>query len=176
MNLDIEPGSVPDSVPTTTGTNPDWYDQDYPYSTEEHPYGFFPLEDGTPDFGRPRKRRPKGSGGGGTKSSTSAKPSGNARQAARLLAQMNMFVGMGIMSFGFIQTAEQLKAANAGFEEMAYDALVNDPALCKKILSAGASSGKSQLVMAYAMLGVAIVPVAMTEAKSIRGTIEGDVE
>jgi hypothetical protein len=46
---------------------------------------------------------------------------------------------------------------------MAREALATDPALCKKILSAGATSGKAGLVMAYVMLGATVVPTMRSE-------------
>lgn len=145
-----------------------WFDPQYPYSTKEYPYGFFDNADGTPDFDRPRKRRPKGTGGGSSKNPASGKGSTNARSAAKMLAQMNMLLGMGLRTFGMPMTAEMLAQANTEFEAMAFDALSNDPALCRKILSAGAASGKTQLLMAYLALGVAVAPPAYMEIKAKR--------
>lgn len=105
----------------------------------------------------------------------SAASESQARAAAGLLAKINSMLGIGLMSFGMPMTAETLIKANEDFENMAYEALLNDPALCRKILSAGATSGKAGLVMAYGMLGVSVVPAAMLDIKARRAAIERDV-
>ena len=169
MNLNITPGERPsDETPPVVEEDQGWYDPEYPHSTPEHPYGYFPKSDGTPDFDRPRKRRPHGtrkSSGSGSAMPASPK---QATAAAAILARMNGILGMGLMALGMPMTATQLATANAEFESMAAGALSTDPALCRKILSAGASSGKAQLAVAYAMLGAAVAPTAALEIKTAR--------
>jgi hypothetical protein len=80
-----------------------------------------------------------------------------------LLARLNLLVGLAIHTSGLEDTALELKRANEQFEELAYEALLADPQLCKKILGAGATSGKAGLVMAYSMLGISIAPTARLE-------------
>jgi hypothetical protein len=178
----IDEGAIPqDEAPDFTPTVADpsdssdprnWYNPDYPYSSEEHPYGYFTGSDGSPDFDRPRKRRPHGArkdaGTGVTKGYPATEK--QARAAAKLLAQMNLFIGMGLYAAGLHQTAQELKTANEQFEEMAFNALLADPKLCSKILSAGATSGKAQLTMAYLALGGSLAPLAWQEIKSVQAS------
>src|SRR6478609_5892190 len=67
----IESGSIsdippdyPDELspepPVSNSQVTEWYNADFPYSTPENPYGYFENGDGTPDYTRPRKRRPHG--------------------------------------------------------------------------------------------------------------------
>lgn len=162
--LDISTGNIPmDEAPETEITTGLPFNPEYPDSTPDAPYGFFPD-------GRPRKRRPRGTGTTATSSGPrkTAASDSQARMAAAMLAQVNNLVGMSLALFRLPVTGAQITEANAGFEQMAYEALLTDPALCRKILSAGANSGKAGLVMAYAMLGAAVVPVAMQEMKESR--------
>lgn len=136
------------------------YNPEFPGSTPDAPYGYKPD-------GSPYKRRPNGNGGGGKKGSSAAKrmPASEtaARSAASLLGRLNLLIGMAIQMNGLTETASTLALANENFENMAYEALLADPQLCKKILGAGATSGKAGLVMAYATLGISIVPAARME-------------
>lgn len=134
----------------------------YPDSTPEAPYGRKP--DGTP-----YKRH---HGGRGSRSVTGPQrmPASEslARSAAGVLATANSLTAIALMAGNLTVTAEAINDANKQFEEMAYQALLTDPALCKKILSAGASGGKAGLLMAYAMLTANIFPSAMAEFKERR--------
>jgi hypothetical protein len=101
----------------------------------------------------------------------------NAAAAAALLARVNNLVGVSLHMFGMVNTANALVEANEQFEVMAREALATDPVLCRKILSAGASSGKAGLTMAYIMLGAQMTPAALQEYKAKRAeTIEGESE
>lgn len=148
----------------------EWFNPEYPHSTPEHPYGYFPKSatNPEPDFSRPRKRRPHGhhniSGG----SATSTRSDNAARTAASMLARINNLFGLAFQAMGMPQSMETMKRANDTFEEMAYEALINDPALARKILSAGASTAKAQLAMAYVMLGGSIAPSVVTEIREKR--------
>lgn len=177
----VPPDEKPDPTADSSGDSlssdgANWFNPDFPYSTEEHPYGYFPDGKGGWDFDRPRKNKPRGYGGTGTTSSGGVKghPASekSARAAAKLLAQMNLFVGMGISAFGMRMTAQELVDANSQFEEMAFQALLSDPKLCAKIMSAGLSSGRSQLMFAYLALAGALTPVAMQDIKNIRAERE----
>ena len=142
--------SMPDDIaPETT----DDFTPGYPGSTSEAPYGYKP--DGTA-----YKRRPRGSGGATLPSSgrrTAAKEQ-DARQAAALLAQVNLLISMSLFVSGFTATGESIQDANERFESMAYNSLLNDPILCKKLLSAGTAGGKAGLVMAYVIMLGAVIP------------------
>ncbi|HEY6022457.1 MAG TPA: hypothetical protein VIY48_22125 [Candidatus Paceibacterota bacterium] len=179
MSIAIAEGTVPqdetpsfvDEAPATDATEATgWFNPEYPHSTEEHPYGYFPISASNPDpdFSRPRKRRPHNRSGSGSSVATSARADTTAKTAAAMLSRMNSFVGMALMSFGMPLSGQALNEANSVFEDMAYEALQTDPTLARKILSAGATSGKAQLTMAYVMLGGSIAPVAYMEVKSKR--------
>lgn len=147
-----------DSPPPTVSASGD-YDPQYPGSTPEAPYGYKP--DGTP-----YKRHHGGRGKSVSKNTPATDKM--ARTAANLLARGNGLIGIGLMSFGLPLTAAAMAEANDTFEELAYQALLNDPELCKKILGAGAMSGKAGLILAYGSLGMSIAPAAMTEFKAKR--------
>lgn len=181
MALQIGEGTVPqDDVPFTSDDAPQtddtestgWFNADYPHSTEEHPFGYFPISASNPepDFTRPRKRRPHNRGGSsaGATVARSAQADKTAQTAAAMLARINSLIGMSLMSFGMPLSGGQIIEANDVFKDMAYEALQTDPNLARKILSAGASSGKAQLTMAYVMLFGSVTPVAMTEIKERR--------
>lgn len=144
-----------DEPPTLEG---EAYNPEFPGSTADAPYGYKP--DGTP-----YKRRPNGGGGKKRGSTSKRMPASDtaARSAASLLGRLNLLIGMAIQMNGMPETAATLTLANEQFENMAYEALLADPALCRKILGAGATSGKAGLVMAYATLGISIVPAARME-------------
>lgn len=107
--------------------------------------------------------------------STGSKSSGGtrgadttARSAAALLARLNSLVGMGLIAYGLPRTAVQIAEANETFQGLAYEALLNDPKLAKKIVSGGATSGKAGLLMAYGMLATSVGPAAFMEIKEQR--------
>lgn len=164
---DVAPSHVDESPTVDSTETTGWFNPEYPHSTEEHPYGFFPDKDGEPDFSRPRKRRPHTRSHGGTVA-TSARADTTARTAARMLARMNSLVALSLTSLGMPTSGQQIKDANTVFEDMAYEALQTDPSLARKILSAGASSGKAQLTMAYIMLAGTVAPIAYGEIREKR--------
>jgi len=123
--------------------------------------------------GTPYKRRPNGtrkSGSGNAKRMPASESL--ARSAAGLLATANKVIGVGFLTAGFPNTAMQITANNDQFEELAYQALLTDPALCKKILGAGATSGKAGLVIAYSMLIGTTIPTARNEIHEKRKSRE----
>lgn len=144
------------------------FDPEFPGSTPEAPYGYKP--DGTP-----YKRRPNGgaSKSAGTKKTGRANES-VAKTAASMLAQINNLVGLSLMAFGFPESASSIAEANNRFEVMATEALKTDPALCKKIMSAGAASGRTALFMAYGYMGMSIAPAMRNEIIARRAEQEGD--
>lgn len=184
MALQISEGVRDDEPPRQLDESPEldksegtgWYNADFPHSTEEHPYGYFTDGDGNPDFTRPRKRRPRGYGKTSTSVATSARSDNTAKTAARMLARMNALVALSLTTLGLPDSGMQIKDANDVFEEMAYEALQTDPALARKILSAGASSGKAQLTMAYVMLAGTVAPIAASEIKAKRLAKLAEVE
>lgn len=174
-DLDFSKTDIPseDSAPEIDLGTAD-YNPEYPGSTEEAPYGFF-------DDGRPRKRKPRGGpeptrlppGWASSKTSTGSNrrvvaSETKARQAASVLARGNWLLGIGLNALGMGMTADALDDANKNFEEMAFEALLTDPALCSKILNVGATGGKTALIMAYGMLGASVAPTAYTEMKTKR--------
>lgn len=164
MSLDIKIVDSDEAPPTDATSVTGDYDPEFPGSTEEAPYGYFPD-------GRIRKRRPKGHGKPSPVASGSRRSPASesqARTAAGLLARMNGLLAMSLGFSGLPTTAESIAESNAQFESMAYEALLTDPALCRKILSAGATSGKTGLIMAYGMLAVSIAPTAFVEIKERR--------
>lgn len=155
---DIPADESPDIEVSSTGD----FDPDYPGSTPDAPYGFKPN-------GEPYKRRPNKSGTRASSGVTKSPANDSlARSAAGVLSTMNILVGMSISAFGMTQTSESIVEANKRFEVMAVDALRNDPALCRKILSAGTSSGKAQLAMAYGTLALAVFPAAKNDVQMLR--------
>lgn len=121
--------------------------------------------------GTPYKRRPPGTG---TRRSYTPRTKSNeslARKAAQLLAQANNMVCFGVMAAGFTDTASAISAGNDDFEQMAYEALMLDDALCRTILKAGTGSAKVTLILAYGMLGMNVAPVAIMEYRSKRANV-----
>lgn len=179
---DGTPDETPPFIPVTNDPdsldNPDnWFDAQYPHSTKDHPYGYFPDKDGNPDYDKPRKRKPhsRRSSGSGVQGRMPATDK-QARTAAALLARMNLFLGMGLGALGLPITGMELARANVEFEEMAYQALLNDPELCRKIMAAGTTSGRTQLTLAYVMLGGSLAPLAWKEVKDKRASDVVDQE
>lgn len=141
-----------DDTPSPEPDNAGPFDPRYPDSTPEAPYGYKP--DGTP------YKRHHGGRSGGTASSGRGAPAKarDAESAAWLLSRMNSFIGLALTVAGMPESAATLAANNEDFRRQAEDALLTDPVLCRKILSAGATSGKAGLAMAYVMLGVSTFP------------------
>lgn len=129
----------------------------YPDSTPDAPYGRKP--DGTP-YKRHHGGRGASAGPSLGRMPASAK---QAETAASLLARLNSLFGITLALAGMPNSAAELAKNNEQFEVMAREALSADPELCRKILSAGATSGKAGLVMAYVMLGVSTVPAMRNE-------------
>jgi hypothetical protein len=89
-----------------------------------------------------------------------------ASAALDILVQANNLCGMGLMLMQMPQTASAIAMREDAFRVQALEALKADPALCRMILKAGATSGKAMLFMAYGMLAISIAPVALEEIKA----------
>ena len=112
----------------------------------------------------------------GTKT-TRGKGGGNnatlARQASATLSQLNSLIALSLMlpavpmlgdnPMYLPETAGALATASEPFDEMTYNALLTDPALCKMILRGGAAGGKIALLIAYGTLAAAVAPVGVNE-------------
>lgn len=132
-------------------------------ATKEAPYGYTKS-------GRIRSK-PLGSS---TRKGSMPASESQAKAAAAILASGNAMLGAGLYSFGFLASAQEVEAGNERFEQMAYDALLADPAMCKKILSLGSSSAKVQLLVAYGMLASRVAPAAITELKERKAMREAE--
>lgn len=107
---------------------------------------------------------------GPRKSSSARMPASDAmaEQAASMLGLANRLLGMGLLTLGFPVTATAIGDNNGQFEIMAKQALLTDPKLCKKILSAGGTSASVGLALAYAGLGASVGPALMGEVREKR--------
>ena len=113
----------------------------------------------------------------GGSSNTVSRKGGNvqlATQAADALVQLNSLCAMGLMLAHLPETAGALASTEEGFRQQAINSLITDPALCKTILKAGTTSGKVSLLIAYAMLASAVVPVAVVEVKEAQALKAAD--
>ena len=100
----------------------------------------------------------------GVRSST-AKNEKLAAQATDALMQMNGLAALVFMLSGMPMTASAVTGAEEGLREQVHAALITDPELATKILSAGTHSAKISLVIAYGMFAAAVVPVGVMEFK-----------
>lgn len=143
----------------------------------------FACEDcGTELFYAGRGRKPKrcdkckekSPGTGAGKRRGSGANASLARQAADTLGGVNELVGLGLMlapgPLHLPKTGSALVTANERFTEPAYNALLADPALARLIVRGGGISGKVALIIAYAMMLSAVVPVGVEELRAKGGT------
>lgn len=111
----------------------------------------------------------KRGGGSGTPRAKAGNPPALAKQAAAALGQLNGLICIGLsvapMPYRLPMTASAIATANEAFEQQAAEALATDPKLARLILRGGAASGKVALLIAYGMMGAAVVPVAIMEYK-----------
>lgn len=91
-----------------------------------------------------------------------------AAQATEVLQQLNGIIAIGSMALGLNSTAAAIAAGNETFAERAHAALLTDPALCQLILKGGVKSAKISLGIAYAGLGVQVIPTAIREVQEKR--------
>lgn len=155
---DTPPPLPRDEAPTTDSTlKTGSFDPRYPDSTPEAPFGYKP--DGSP---YKRHHSSHGKSSGGMRLPATSK---QAETAAAVLGKLNGLIALALWANGLKQTAEEMKNANDDFMQMAAEALAADPALCRKILSAGTSGAKAGLIMAYGMLAIDITPAVVKEMK-----------
>jgi len=103
----------------------------------------------------------------------SGKDANLAAQAATALENLNSLLAFIVMPFGLHATAGAISSGNPQFKEMAYQALLTDPELCRTIMKGGGvMSGGMMLGLAYASLGASVVPTAIMEVKEKRAAIE----
>lgn len=88
-----------------------------------------------------------------------------AAQATGVLVQLNAILAMGAAAIGLFQTGGAIAAANEGFEQAAYQALLTDPEFCKLILKGGAKSAKVSLALAYGGMAMSVGPTAVNELR-----------
>jgi len=88
-----------------------------------------------------------------------------AAQATGVLVQLNAILAMGAAALGLFQTGGAIAAANEGFEQAAYQALLTDPEFCKMILKGGAKSAKVSLALAYGGMAMSVGPTAVNELR-----------
>lgn len=174
MTITMEDVTVPvDPEDGPKDAIPPVFDVEYPCTVcgrEAGPYG-----------GRGRKPtkcpdHKRSSGSSGSSPKTRGSNAVLAAQAADNLAQLNNMLSFGSMAVGFNATASAIANSNEGFRQAAYEALLTDPALCRSILRAGKTGGKFALMMAYAMFGMNVVPVAMMELNERKAQREAERE
>lgn len=110
--------------------------------------------------------------------STTAKNENLAKQAAATLIQVNGFVEMMLRFSQMTMTADELSKRKVAFQEQLYQALLTDPDLCRSIMSGGGVSAKLALILAYGMLGSAVIPVGVVEyreRRALAGLDDGEV-
>lgn len=108
---------------------------------------------------------------GGRKSSVrkvTGSTANRAAQATEVLVQLNGILAIGAMALGLNGTAASIAAGNDTFAERAHAALLTDNSLCDLILKGGVKSAKISLGIAYAGLGVQVVPTAIREIQEKR--------
>lgn len=113
----------------------------------------------------------------GSKPKTTGKNAQLAGQAADTLAQYNDLIAFVATISTWSETGDAISNANPTFREKAYAALLTDPELAANIVRTGGISGKAALLIAYAMLATAVVPVGFMEArakKAARAELEYD--
>lgn len=89
-----------------------------------------------------------------------------AAQATDALMQINGLGALVCMLAGMPMTAAAINNAEEGLREQVKAALITDPDLASKILSAGTHSAKISLVIAYGMFAAAVAPVGVMEFKA----------
>lgn len=89
-----------------------------------------------------------------------------AGQAVEALWQINGMGALIAMIAGFHGTAQAIRDREDVFRQMAYDALVTDPDMCRVILRGGVQSSKLTLIMCYGMFAAGIGPVFLMELKA----------
>lgn len=117
-----------------------------------------------------RGRRPtrcpdhkKGASKSGVKASAAS--TNLAADATKVLSQLNGLIALGLSAAGLFGTASAIAENNSLFEQRAMAALSTDKELCRMILKTGVKSARINLAIAYAGLGVAVLPSAVNEIR-----------
>lgn len=145
-------------------TVPDLADVEYPCEVcgkESGPYG---------GRGRKPKRCPdhKKQQSRGQSPKISGTTANQAAMATAVLVQVNGILAVAAMGMGLNKTAHAIAEANPTFEQAAHNALLTDPELCRLILKSGVMSGRVGLGLAYAGMGMTVVPTAVMELRDKR--------
>lgn len=154
---------------------PDLADVEYPCEVcgkEAGPYG---------GRGRKPKRCPehkKQSQSRGQSPKITGTTANQAAMATAVLVQVNGILALAAMGMGLNKTAHAIAEANPKFEQAAHNALLTDPELCRLILKSGVMSGRVGLGLAYAGMGMSVIPTAVMEVREKRETrrVETDGE
>lgn len=99
-----------------------------------------------------------------------------AAQASKTLANLNNMMALVAGGLGLTRSMKTIFDLNADFEQAAYTALVTDMKLCRQILSVGETSAKIGLGIAYASMGIGVVPTLMEELRDKRAARMQDEE
>ena len=93
-----------------------------------------------------------------------------AERAATVLITGNEMLSFAFTTLSLPETggALALGTAEPAFRAMVVDGLTMNPGLCRKILRGGSESGSMVLILAYAMLGMRVIPVATDEIRRRR--------
>lgn len=109
---------------------------------------------------------------GDASSTSSVKSTALGKQAAQALGQLNGLIATAMLlapePYRLPQTASAIATANDAFVEQAAAALSTDPKLARLIIQSGAASGRAALIVSYAMLAGAVVPVGVLEYRENR--------
>lgn len=95
-----------------------------------------------------------------------------AASAADVLNGYNSIVTLGALAVGLPETASAMSSRQEPFRDQAFEALKQDPQLCKSIIGVGKGSALVGLIIAYAMLGAGVIPTAVAEVKDKRRAAE----
>lgn len=97
-----------------------------------------------------------------------------AASAAQKLVDLNKGLAISLMMARMPGTALGISAEEENFREMAYNALLSDPSLCRTINALGSNSGKLTLLLAYGAMFGAVMDTAIAEYKAhpIHGYLE----
>ena len=143
---------------------PDTHDVEYPCEVCGREAGPYSGRGRKPKFCSEHKRKTTTSG-----PKVKGADAALAAKAAEALCQLNTIGAMLAMTAGYWSTGKAITATNDnGFREQAYNALLTDPELCKRILSAGTTSGKISLSIAYIMAGTSVVPYIVEDNKRLK--------
>lgn len=91
-----------------------------------------------------------------------------AADAVAVLTSTHEYVAIAALLAQLLQTSNAITMANETFASRAHAALINDPAMCRRIIAMGSKGGKAMLIGAYAAFIGSVVPVAVVEYRALR--------